>query len=235
MQILMFMAVTLFSNYSLWLRWTLITLSGFLVSSITAFIGGYLGYNAFPYPLAWVIRGCTEQGAIGCVVISVALGAAIGLGLAVGIAQWFILRSIVPRSQWWILASALGWCGIFFTLTIMLYTAVPAPGTPEFEGPIAAQLFLARRAISQVTLAGALMGLFQWLILRSSLRQSWWWIPAHALIMLLAALGVLLLGYNIGGLSGMSIFILSFSPIYAVLSGSVLNLLVHHSRNLVTT
>ncbi|WP_414549118.1 hypothetical protein [Anabaena sp. CCY 0017] len=158
-------------------------------------------------------------------------------------AQWFILQSIVPRSQWWILASILGWCGILFTLIFMLYTAIPAPGSPEFGKGIIAQLPLAGRAfasgaalpIAQVTIAGALMRLFQWLILRSSVRQSWWWIPAHALIMLLAALGVLILGYNIGGLPGMSIFILTFSPIYAVLSGSLLNWLVQRSRNSVTT
>ncbi|MDB9375363.1 hypothetical protein [Nodularia sphaerocarpa] len=41
--------------------------------------------------------------------------------------------------------------------------------------------------------------------------------------------------YNIGGLGGMGIFIISFSPIYALLSGSLLNWLVQHSRNPVTT
>ncbi len=238
-----FMALTRFLNSALWLKWTVVTLLGFVVGSITGLIGGFLAYIAFPYPLAWVIKGCLEQQPIGCVVISIALGASIGLGLAVGIAQWFILRSIVPRSRWWILASILGWCGILFTLTFMLYTAIPAPGSPEFGVNIIAQLPLAGRAIASgaglaiapVILAGALMGLFQWLILRSSVRQSWWWIPAHALIMLLAALGVLILGYNIGGLPGMSIFILTFSPIYAVLSGSLLNWLVQRSRNSVTT
>ncbi|WP_323245914.1 hypothetical protein [Nodularia spumigena] len=231
----MFMSVTRLLNSSLWLKWTFITLLGFLMSSITGLMGGFLGFKILAYPLSWVLRGCEGQGAIGCIIIGAALGAAIGLGLAVGIAQWFILRSIVSRSQWWILASVLGWCGIFLTLIVMLYTAIPVPGSPEFGQPIIAQLPLAGRAIAQVTLAGALMGLFQWLILRSSVRQSWCWIPAHALIMLLAALGVLILGYNIGGLPGMGIFIMIFSPIYAVLSGSLLDWLVKHSRNPVTT
>lgn len=227
----MFMSVTQLLNSSLWLKWTVITLLGFFVGIITGLMGGYLGLKVLASPLASVFRGCEGQGAIGCLIISIALGVSIGLGLAVGIAQWFIIRSIVPRSQWWILASVLGWCGILITLTFMVYTAIPAPGSPEFGLPIIAQLPLAGRAIAQVTIAGALMGLFQWLILRSSVRQSWWWIPAHALIMLLTALGVLILGYNIGDLPGMSIFILTFSPIYAVLTGSLLNWLVQGSRN----
>ncbi|HIK04989.1 MAG TPA: hypothetical protein IGS40_09770 [Trichormus sp. M33_DOE_039] len=39
------------------------------------------------------------------------------------------------------------------------------------------------------------MGLFQWLILRPTLRQSFWWTPANAVIMLVAPLRVLNLGY----------------------------------------
>lgn len=229
------MAVNRFLSYSLWLRWTVITFVGFVAGGITGLIGGFLGIPVIGYLMTLVVKGCAGQGAIGCTIISAALGAAIGLGLAVGIAQWFILRRIVQRSQWWILASTLGWCGIFFSLTIMLYTAVPAPGSPEFGQPFLVRLPLAGRAIAQVTIAGALMGLFQWMILRSSLRQSWLWILANALIMLLVALGVFILGYNIGGLTGMGIFIVSFSPIYGVLSGSVLNWLVQQSRNPVNT
>lgn len=228
------MALTRFLGSQLWLQWTVITLAGFLVGSITGGVGGFLGVPLIGYLLSIVIRGCEGQGAIGCILIGAALGAALGLGLAVGTAQWLILRRIVRRSQWWILASALGWCGIAFTLTTMLYGAIAAPGSPNFEKSILERLPSTLPAIAQVTTAGALMGLFQWLILRSTLRQSFWWIVANALIMLLAALGVFILGYNIGGLPGMGVFIISFSPIYAVLSGTLLDWLVQHNRNQTT-
>jgi hypothetical protein len=224
-----------FLSSSLWLRWTLITLVGFFVGAITGFIGGNVGIPVIGYPLAAVVPTCTGQGALGCMLMGAVLGAGIGLGLAVGIAQWLILRRIVQRSYWWILASIFGWCGVFLTLTIMVYTAVPVPGSPEFEQPILARLPLAGGAIAPVTIAGALMGLFQWLILRGAVRQSWLWILAHAVIMLLAGLGVFILGYNIGGIPGIGLFIVSFSPIYAVLSGSLLNWLMQHRKNPVNT
>ncbi|WP_066381043.1 hypothetical protein [Anabaena sp. CA = ATCC 33047] len=227
----MFKAMTRLFGSRLWREWTFITLAGFLVGGILGVIGGFVGLPVIGYLLTIVVRGCQGQGAIACMIIGAALGAALGLGLSVGTAQWFILRRIVPRSQWWILASALGWCGIAFTLTVMLYTATSAPGSPDFGQPFWIRLPAAWGAIAQVTLAGALMGLFQWLILRATVRQSFWWIPANACIMLLAALGVFILGYNIGGLPGMGGFIVSFSPIYALFSGSVLNWLVQHSRN----
>ncbi|MBE9198325.1 MULTISPECIES: hypothetical protein [unclassified Nodularia (in: cyanobacteria)] len=220
------MSLTQLLNSPLWLKWTVITLLGFLLSSITGLMGGFLGLKVFVYPLAWVFKGCEGEGAIGCIILGAALGAAIGLGLTIGIAQWLILRSIVPRSQWWILTSVLGWCGIFFSLTVMVYVTTPAPGSPGFGQPLIAQLPLAGRAIAPVILAGALMGLFQWLILRSSLRQSWWWIPTHAFMMLLAGLGVYLQEENISGLPTMGVFIVIFSLIYAVLSGSLLHWLV---------
>ncbi|WP_427158095.1 hypothetical protein ACQFX9_20565 [Aliinostoc sp. HNIBRCY26] len=215
----------------LWLRWTFITLAGFFVGGVLGMLGGFLGVPLIGYPLALVIPGCQGQGAIGCFLIGSTLGAGLGLGVSVGTAQWFILRSIVPRSWWWILASALGWCGIAYTLTMMLYSTVPAPGSSDFGKPIWAIIPSAWGAIAQVTLSGALMGLFQWLILRGSLQKSFWWIPANAIIMLIAAFGVLGLGYNIGGLPGMGAFVVSFSPIYAISSGIIFGWLRQQNRN----
>lgn len=215
----------------LWLQWTLTTLAGFVASIIFGHIGGFLGVPVIGFPLMFVIKGCEGQGALGCMLIGATLGAGLGLGVAVGIAQWWILRRIIPRSGWWILASALGWCAIAYLLTMMLYNDVPAPGSPDFAKPILATLPSAGGAIAQITVAGALMGLFQWLILRSTLPKSFWWIPAHAVIMLMAALGVFTLGYNIGGIPGMGAFIVSFSPIYAIFTGIILSRLVQHSRN----
>ncbi|AFZ22743.1 hypothetical protein Cylst_0393 [Cylindrospermum stagnale PCC 7417] len=54
--------------------------------------------------------------------------------------------------------------------------------------------------------------------------------PLNALIMLLAAMFVFIQGYNIGGLVGLGIFIISFSPIYAVLTGSIFSWLLSDNR-----
>lgn len=216
----------------LW-QWTLLTLAGFLFGGVAGLAGGYLGIPLIGYPLALVLasvfKTCEGQGALGCLLIGAVLGASLGLGLTIGIAQWFILRRLIVRSPWWIVASALGWSGVGFTLTKMLYIDIPTPGSPNFGKPILEQLPPTLPAIAQVTIAGLLMGLFQWLILRTTLRQSFWWIPVNGVIMLLAALGVLIGGYNIGGIPGIGIFIVSFSPIYAILSGITFNWLISRS------
>ena len=33
----------------------------------------------------------------------------LGAGVAIGLAQWLVLRGRLPRAGWWILASVVGW------------------------------------------------------------------------------------------------------------------------------
>jgi hypothetical protein len=81
-------------------------------------------------------------------------------GIAVGVFQWLVLQRRLNHAARWVLATAAGWSlgwGIgFFT--------IPA------ELPILSSL-----------ITGALTGGAQWLLLRSEVRWSGWWIAISAM------------------------------------------------------
>ncbi len=84
-----------------------------------------------------------------------AIGAAIGI--SIGIAQWLVLRARVARSGWWILASAGGFA-----------VAFGAIGSVE---EVVAVAF----AVGVVS-----VGIAQWLVLRTQVPRSGWWVLASA-------------------------------------------------------
>ena len=82
-------------------------------------------------------------------------------GLVIGILQWLVLRRQLPRASWWILASVLG-----FALAHVLGDTAPPPlGLPMTGGMFGA-------------VAGALVGVPQWLVLRRRVPRAGWWVLA---------------------------------------------------------
>lgn len=75
-------------------------------------------------------------------------------GASVGVLQWLVLRRHLSQSEWWILASAVGWV----------------------VGRIGASW--ARFPHSAGWCIGASLGILQWLFLRRKVLRSGWWIPA---------------------------------------------------------
>lgn len=72
------------------------------------------------------------------------------IGLAVGIAQWIVLRRYVAYAHWWIIANILGW-GVGGIIGLWVF------GWPS---------------------AWILIGVVQWAALRKQVSQASWWILA---------------------------------------------------------
>jgi len=109
------------------------------------------------------------------------------VGVAVGLAQWVVLRRRIERSGWWILVSGVGW----------------AAGRG-----LASLLFPAQNTILIGAMIGAILGLAQWFALRDRVVQAWWWIVVSALSWGLALTGVLgatLVGSLAGAATGLAL------------------------------
>lgn len=99
----------------------------------------------------------------------VAILAGLIAGGTLGLVQWLVLRSQLPLSRWWILATAAG-------MAIGLAIGTAFLGSDTAGGPL-----LWRAAIT-----GLCIGIAQWLLLRQVLPQSIVWI------------GVITLGWTVG-------------------------------------
>lgn len=115
------------------------------------------------------------------------LGAMVGtpivlsiVGLSLGTAQWPVIRRHMSASWWWVIASALGMAlGLTFGVTL-----VEQVGRAIVGGPLNFRMLgVAARAISFGTIgimAGASLGLAQWLVLRRHALRCGRWIPINA-------------------------------------------------------
>lgn len=162
------------------------------------------------------------QSAMGCLFFGAIFAGGLTVGFSIGLAQWLVLKRFLQRAQWWILASTLGWMGIFFTLCNLFYT-------PILNNETVLHTAIDTDALSAVTGllgAGALMGLFQWLLMDLPLVRSWSWIALHVCLALLAALAVTSGIHPGGGLTGASVFMVLSSPIYAATSAVVFSRLM---------
>jgi len=88
------------------------------------------------------------------------------LGLLTGLLQYLILRRFIPRIGWWILATFMGWMIPFIMLRVAQF--IFPSGIEIFNKVLTASLLLA--------LAGAFLGLVQWVVLKSKVSHSGWWI-----------------------------------------------------------
>lgn len=158
----------------LWLEWALATMVGYGVGTLAVLpFAVQLAYAAQP---AWLV------GAVGGAV----------LGIAIGGAQWLVLRRHgLAAGGWWVLASLVG-AAIGLALgTALADSLAPAAARPP-DRETAARLALVQAAIS-AGVTGAVFGLAvgaaQWLVLRAPGGLSAWWIAANGLGWM-AALGL---------------------------------------------
>ena len=103
------------------------------------------------------------------------------VGFGLGTAQWPIIRRHVASSGWWIVVSALG-MGLGLTAGVIL---VEQAGRAVMGGPVNFRMLgVAARAASFATIgimAGASLGLAQWLVLRRHAASCKSWISVNAL------------------------------------------------------
>jgi len=94
-----------------------------------------------------------------------AIGCTFGLGCAV--MQWVALRRLV--SAWWIVATFAAWA-IFWAANL---AGLLGFGTDIFGKTL--------EGLGHGAAFGGLLGLFQWMVLRSKIRNAQWWIYANIL------------------------------------------------------
>lgn len=91
------------------------------------------------------------------------------IALGVGLIQYFVLRSSLARTGWWIWATSLGWMLAFAGIGLNFGGVYILPRNPLVSSLLSG-LFI-----------GALIGLAQWLVLRARTAHAGWMIPANAL------------------------------------------------------
>ena len=93
-----------------------------------------------------------------------AVAGAVG-GAVVGVWQWLVLRRQTVRASWWIVSSTAGWAVAAFIYIPMIL------GTALGFGPFVAGAFT-------WAVCGAVVGIWQWLVLRRQWPRAGWLIVA---------------------------------------------------------
>jgi hypothetical protein len=91
------------------------------------------------------------------------------IGLTTGLAQYALLRHLIPNLRWWVAATVLGWLLPFLAGFIL---------TPIFNS---SQDIVIMWSLIGMPMIGVVIGLPQWLVLRRKVHRAYLWILAHAL------------------------------------------------------
>jgi hypothetical protein len=158
-------------GWGFWLRWTLISLIGFLLSFIGAFaLGTLVGLLAVWRGVVGLNFGISLAAALAGVLV----------GGAIGFVQWLLVRRHLARSGWWILGSAIG-AGVGAAVALLVAGAANGPVAWLLGGLIGGLL------------GGAIIGYLQWRVLQDHFApgNALWWIGGSAAAW---ALGLLVIG-----------------------------------------
>jgi len=113
-------------------------------------------------------------------------------GLALGLAQWLIVRRYMPRAGWWAPATIIG-VVLIVVVTIVAYeTQDPRNIWLKYE--------------SGGLLEGLVLGVAQWLVLRQHVRRAGWWVIASAIGWLAVAFVGVLITASIARMIGPAAF-----------------------------
>ncbi|MBD2297202.1 hypothetical protein [Nostoc sp. FACHB-190] len=214
-------------SVGVWGRWMLLTVIGFIVGGV---VGTGVGFIAIPVVgilLAFLpLPGAQGQGAIGYLLYGSAIAAAVVAGVIIGISQWFVLQRWFTQRLWWIFASAFGWAGIAFTMSILTYTHVAGPvGQPDgtfLETTLWDNRGAIASSVTGVLIAALIIGILQALALRFKPPQAVLWIVMNILVFFIAAVIIILWVRGAGGIFGVPVFFAAYSPVYAAISGVTL-------------
>lgn len=133
--------------------------------------------------IEWVLA-CTLAVLIGVLTDLLIVGALIGL------AQWLVLRQMLPRSEWWILASILGWLGSW----LIVETGLPSIADPIIRSVVVGATF------------GLGLGLAQWVLLQRRVQYALLWLPINVVswaVGLTGIFGATVTGAVVGAATGL--------------------------------
>jgi hypothetical protein len=85
------------------------------------------------------------------------------MGALFGLAQWLVLRRVLPAMRAWVLTTAIGYVVVFGLIPFIRFDAIPQLGGVFF--------FL---------MFGVVIGVAQWIVLRGRVHQAGWWIAISA-------------------------------------------------------
>ncbi len=114
------------------------------------------------------------------------LAAFAAFGAALGTTQWFVLRTRLHRASWWILASATG-----IAMGWLLEQVV--------DGSISHLAGISLDDIGGWAAFGVVLGVMQWLVLRTGVHRAGWWILASVVALVLGGVAAKV-GDHIAGL-----------------------------------
>jgi len=160
------------SDFAFWSQWIAANVVGELLGLGLVGATGYAAIHIFGDPE-------TASYVLAFAALIISLGAI--EGAIVGYAQVLVLRRRLPQLKAWIAATSLGavlaWTLGMIPSTAIGYVASTPSATPSAISD-AMQLLL---AIPLGLLAGTILGLPQWFVLRKHVAHAGWWILANAL------------------------------------------------------
>ena len=165
-------------DWGLYSRWVSANALGELIGLGLTFVVGFGSVMVVGDP-----QGTLE--AIGLGLLMVASGAI--EGVLVGAAQWWAMRKALPEinRKSWIAATVIG-ALVAWTFgsipTTMISTNPDAAGAPAVE--LGTGMMLLMAGVMGVLL-GIVLALAQWVVLRRTVPNAWWWLPANSAAWLL--------------------------------------------------
>ncbi|MCH8093052.1 MAG: hypothetical protein IH953_00520 [Chloroflexi bacterium] len=181
-------------GWGFWGWWVLASSVGF---AVVFFVGRFMGY----------VGGGAVLGAVfGAVAGAVA-------GASIGIAQWLVLWRQVSRPGRWVLSSTVGLAATFAVLLAV----------GEAVGNIGAVFVGGNGARASVgAVAGASIGIAQWLFLRRQVSRPGWWV--------LSSIVGLAVGFAVGRGKGLAVGEAVGGVVYGAITGGVLVWLLRQPR-----
>ena len=125
----------------------------------------------------------------------------VGIGAAIGAAQWLVLRREVSNSGWWVLASTVAW---LVGWELVAAGLVVPPGAGLISSLLAGAVL------------GTLMGAGQWMLIRRWTHSASLWIPANLSAWSVSFTGILggaiMTGVVVGAVTGLVLELLLRYP-----------------------
>jgi hypothetical protein len=162
------------NNLSLWLRWVLVNSIGEMIGLGATFAIGFVLFSRLGEP----------QGVLAAIGMALLMTSS-GLleGAVVGLAQWLVMyRSIYGISRRaWVMATIIGALVAWALGSLPMTMASLGSQGQQAAGSEPPAYFMFLMEVAMGLVAGSILGLPQWAVLRQRVEGAWLWIPANSI------------------------------------------------------